>query len=161
MSEDLLRFPLCQGCVPNYWNGGNNPQVELMLLCRVSVACSAIFLAVNWLFHISQEQRVINNHDNLKVLLLVFLLVSNTWLVGSIWWFWGFCFLVFLRSEGSKIVENYLLYYLLSFEVSSELSCIRILLSLDANLKTPNLGQTFFFFNWGLTRGVYGTGLSF
>lgn len=51
MAVDLLCLPLCHGCVPNHLRmkgmEGNNPQVELMPLCSVSVACSAVFLAVN------------------------------------------------------------------------------------------------------------------
>lgn len=53
MSVDLLCLSLLSGLCPKLFederSGGSNPQVELELmpLCSVSVACSAVFLAAN------------------------------------------------------------------------------------------------------------------
>lgn len=42
---------LCPKLFGDERGGGDDPQVELILLCRISVPSSAVFLALNWLFH--------------------------------------------------------------------------------------------------------------
>lgn len=43
----VLVSGLCPKLFGDERDAGNNPQVELMMLCSVSVACSAVFLAEN------------------------------------------------------------------------------------------------------------------
>lgn len=43
----VLVSGLCPKLFGDERDAGNNPQVELMMLCSVSMACSAVFLAEN------------------------------------------------------------------------------------------------------------------